>query len=365
MFARLARIDWHRFLARPPLPSPAPRVLEGLREERILITGAGGSIGSALARRLAALSPRGLVLLDFSESRLAALQRSLASPATDLPATYILGNVCDRRLLDNVFSIYGSSLVFHTAALKHVPLLENQPFAAVETNVFGTNTIASAGAGQGARILLLSTDKAAQPASILGATKRIAEHIVRSAEGTVLRLGNVLASSDSVAEVFARQLAEGNPLTVTDPAARRYFLTIDEAVSLLLAASHAPSALFVPALTTQHFVADLARFIARELAPGRQPRVEFSSRRPGDKERETLWSCSESAGPADTQGLMLVCSPYLEATPMQRGLAALRVALDARDLPALLEYVNRLVPDYTPGAMLSALVAEYSARVAS
>lgn len=297
---------------------------------------------------------------------MAALRRSLAGSAMDGAAVSVLGDVCDRRLLDNVFSTYGPSLVFHAAALKHVPQLEEHPFAAVENNVFGTDAIASAASGQGARVLLLSTDKAVQPASILGATKRIAEHIVRAAEGMALRLGNVLASSDSVAEVFAQQLGEGKRLSVTDPAARRYFLTIDEAIDLLLAASQMrePSSLFVPALKTQHFIADLARFLAQELADEREPAIEFSRLRPGDKECEAFWSDRETAGPMNSDGFIPVSSPQIEARQLQRALASLRVAHDTRDLPALVMHLKDLVPDYAPSATLSAL-AECSARVAS
>lgn len=367
MIARLARIDWHRFLARSPLPGPEARISEALREERILVTGAGGSIGSALAQRLATLGPRALVLLDSTESRLAGLRRYLAGSATEAPAIFVLGDVCDRRLLGEVLSAHAPTLVIHAAALKHVPLLEEQPFAAVENNVFGTDALASAAAGRGVRILFLSTDKAVQPASILGATKRVAEHIVRSAGGAVLRLGNVLASSDSVAEVFARQLAEGKPLTVTDPAARRYFLTIDEAVDPLLAASQMPvaSALFVPALEAQHFIADLAIFLAQEIAPGREPWIEFSSLRPGDKECEAFWANHETAGSASSNGFISVSSPQIETRPLQRALAALRAAHDARDLPALVMHLKDLVPDYAPSERLSALAAQGSARAVS
>lgn len=170
----------------------------------MLITGAGGSIGSALALRL---------------SRLA------------LPVLL---------LLDELFAAHAPRIVFHMAAHKHVPLLEQQPLAAIANNIFATETIAATAATCGARVVLLSTDKAVESISVIGATKRVAEEIVLAAGGTVLRLGNVLASTGSVTEVFAHQIARGGPLTITDPAAHRYFLTLDEPVNLLLFMSAAP-----------------------------------------------------------------------------------------------------------------------------
>jgi FlaA1/EpsC-like NDP-sugar epimerase len=360
-------MDWHRFLARPPLPSPSPGILDAFLKECILITGAGGSIGSALSLRLARLRPRGLVLLDSSKSRLSGLEKALASSNDASSSAFVLGNVADPSLLQELFATHKPTLVFHAAAFKHVPLLEGLPFAAVENNVFATKALVSLASVHLARVLLLSTDKAVEPVSILGATKRIAELIVRSAGGTVLRLGNVLASSDSVAEVFARQLANHKPLTVTDPAARRYFLTIDEAVSLLLSASwtSGPTRVFAPALSRQHHIADLARFLARELAPGREPSIEFYRLRPGEKECEALWSRSETAGPRNSQGLVPVMPPPVNSTSLHRELAALGIALDTRNLPAVVEHLKRLVPDYTPSETIAQLSLSSETRVAS
>jgi len=235
----LSEMDWREFLARPALQPPPSGLLNSLAGQTFLITGAGGSIGSALAQRLGALNLAGLVLLEASESNLYALERDWAEAAAAstsplCPSTMILGSAGDRSLLEEIFDIHAPRLVFHAAAYKHVPLMEEQPLAAIANNVFATEVLVNVASEHGANTILLSTDKAVEPASVMGATKRVAELIVLASRGTVLRLGNVLASRDSVAEIFARQIEQGGPLTVTDPAARRYFLTVDEAVNLLI-----------------------------------------------------------------------------------------------------------------------------------
>ena len=366
MIHSLQKVDWHAFLARPRLVSPSPQALEALQGQPILITGAGGSIGSALALRVAALAPSRLVLLDASESHLYALQCAWNEFGTPTPATFFLGSVADRALLDEIFSVHAPRFVFHAAAFKHVPLMEQQPFAAIANNVFGTQALVSAAAAHSARLILLSTDKAVEPASIMGVTKRIAEHIAQAAGGTALRLGNVLASRDSVAEIFARQIAHGGPITVTDPAARRYFLTLDEAVSLLLAAATEPNppALLAPALPASHFISDLARFMSAELASGSAIPIEFTQPRSGDKEVEHLFSSAENTQPASSACLLRIQSPRLDHRKLQSALAGLRAALDVRDLAAALDHLRALVPDYTPSATLRTLAAQGRQRVA-
>ncbi len=356
-------LNWSEFLGRRSVAPPPTHMLEPLRETPILIAGAGGSIGSALALRLAELAPPALVLLEASESNLFALQRQCGDAGRRARAEYVLGSVSDREMLEEIFSRYGPRLVFHAAAFKHVPLLEEQPFAAIENNVFGTVSLVSAASD--ARVVLLSTDKAAAPASMMGATKRAAEHLVLAAGGVALRLGNVLASRDSVAEVFAEQIACGGPLTVTDAAARRYFLTVEEAVNLLLAAAverEAP-ALLAPALSPPHRVADLARFMAQALAPGRTIPIQITGLRAGDKQAEQFWSEAETAGPAAGKDLLRIESPILANGHLHGALAELRAALDTRDLPAAIAHLRKLVPDYTPSAVLSALAGEGISRV--
>lgn len=353
----LKRIDWSGFLARPSLAQPAVP-LDALRHTCVMVTGAGGSIGSALALRLADLEPARLVLLESSESNHFALQREFAEAGLLSKTVLQLGSVADRALLEEIFSLYAPRLIFHAAAFKHVPLLEEQPFAAIENNVFGTLSLVAT--MPQARIILLSTDKAAMPASIMGATKRVAEHIILNAGGTALRLGNVLASHGSVAEVFARQIAAGRPLTVTSHNARRYFLTVEEAVNLLLSAAGEPEpqTLLAPALHAPHLVADLARFMAQALAPGRAVPIEFTGLRPGDKETEQFWSAAQSVQPASSANLLRIEAQLFSVGDLHRSLADLRRATNERDLPAAVAQLCRLVPDYMPSGTLQALAGE-------
>jgi FlaA1/EpsC-like NDP-sugar epimerase len=323
----------------------------------MLITGAGGSIGSALSRRAPALAPSALLLLDASESRLYGLQQDWLQGGLPSIMTPLLGSVTDRTLLDEVFTTHAPQLVFHAAAFKHVPLLEHQPLAAIANNVFGTLSLVRAAEGHRARVILLSTDKVVEPQSVMGATKRVAEHIVLAAGGIVLRLGNVLGTRGSVTETFALQIATGKPLTVTDPAARRYFLTIDEAVNTLLIAAAEPDgpALLAPELARPHFITDLAQFLARELAPERAIEIDFIGARPGDKDAERFWSTTESPRPANELGLLTIQSPVLTDAELETRLAALRSAVDTRDLAGAVAELCALVPDYSPGSTLQSL----------
>lgn len=364
-------LNWRSFLARPPLPSPPPDAIEALLHQPILITGAGGSIGSALALRLAALAPSKLVLLEASESNIYALQRDwaefqAANPRAACPIKPVLGSAADQPLLDEIFALHAPRLVFHAAAFKHVPLMEEQPLAAISNNIFVTRILTETAAAHCARVVFLSTDKAVQPASVMGATKRVAEQIVLSSGGIVLRLANVLASRDSVAEVFTRQIAQGGPVTVTDPAARRYFVTLHEAVSLLLiAAAHPkPGTLLAPVLPAPHFIADLARFMVHELAPNREIPIAFTGLRPGDKETEDLWPSSASTFPTNLDGIISVETPLLPAPQLASRLTSLRQALEFRDLDVALTQLRQLVPDYTPSPALLALSRQSAQRVA-
>ena len=353
MSSSLETLQWHAFLGRPVLPSATPAAVSSLTQHPVLITGAGGSIGSALARRLARAGAH-TILLEASENSLYDLQEDLTAVTDN--ANFYLGNVGDRNLVDEILALHRPGLVFHAAAHKHVPLIEEQPLAAIANNVFATETLVASACAHKTRVVLVSTDKAVTPASMMGATKRVAEQIVLDSGGTVLRLGNVLASRGSVTESFARQIASGLPLTVTDPAARRYFLTIAEAVELLLSAASEPQtpALLAPLLLQPHFIADLARFMACSLAPDRESAIEFTHLRPGDKESEKLWSDSETPYPASANALVYLRSSSPARSQLQGSLTSLHHAVESRDLSAALTVLCTLLPDYTPSHALLA-----------
>ncbi len=365
----LKDILWREFLARPAFESPPPEIINRLANAPILVTGAGGSIGSALTLRVAHCALPALLLLESAENNLYQLQRALAddrdaAPRAGVSPAFILGNAGDRALMENLFAVHGPRLVFHTAAYKHVPLLETQPLAAIANNIFATETLTTVAAAHSARVVLLSTDKAVEPASVMGATKRVAEEIVLASGGTVLRLGNVLASSGSVTEVFAQQIAHGGPLTITDPNARRYFLTLDEAVNLLLLASVLPgsSLLLAPELAAMHEIGELARFMARQLAPVREILIHFTGLRPGDKLAERFWSASDLAYPAGSGNLVSICTNRLTPIELESGLAALHSAAEDHDLSAALTQLKSLVPDFHPSQTVLALTRHSNSR---
>lgn len=349
----LEHIDWYRFLKRAPLACPPFRVVGDEGRAPILITGAGGSIGSALAVRLKR-EGASLVLLEASEAALNELQRSLAALNASALTSFYLGSAADRALLEQIFAEHNPQLVLHAAAFKHVPLLEAQPFAAIANNILATETVVKVANENRALVPMLSTDKAVEPSSLMGATKYVAEQIVLSSGGTVVRLANVLASRGSVCEVFAGQLAAGGPLTVTDPEAQRYFITIEEAVELLCAAAFRADrgALYVPRLTVPYYISDLARFMAECLAPSREIPIVFTGLRAGEKIVEQLWSTHESPSEEAVGGLLRLKPALISKRLLWDSLKELEGRVASRDLSGALSLIRELVPDYKPSTVM-------------
>lgn len=363
MHLPVRELDWSSFLRRPALESPSKEILDSLLSKPVLITGAGGSIGSALALRLAHLGLPGLAMLESAEKHLRDLQRQWAevenaAHSAEAQPSFIMGSTLDSGLIKEIFSAHRPGIVFHAAAHKHLPLLEEQLIEAIVNNIFGTEIVVAAARAHRARVILLSTDKAAEPRSILGATKRVAEEIVLASGGTVLRLGNVLGSSGSVAEVFAGQLKRGEPLTITDPAARRYFLTFREAVDLLLfAAAHPASpALLAPSLHSEYSIIELARFIENQIAPdsvshSQAPHYIFTGLRPGEKLSECFWGRSESAMPAGPGNLIGIQPKRIARAQFEKDLAVLHAAVNEHNAAAALAQLCALVPDFQPSSV--------------
>ena len=357
-------VDWHRFLARPRLPIADPAAEKILRGKSILVTGAGGSIGSSLAARLARLSPRKLVLLEASESYLHELQSRFDNSQSADDRVCYLGSVTDEALLDEIFAQHRPDWIFHAAAYKHVPLLEDHPLAALANNVLGTHALCMRAAAGRSRMVLLSTDKAAAPASMMGATKRVAELIVLAMDGTAVRLGNVLASRGSVVETFARQIAQGGPITITDPEAARFWLTVDESIELLISAAAeandraADAMLLVPDLARTHLVGDLAKFIVKQFSPDKDTPVKFIGLGPGEKKLEVLWAEGEEAAVAGHNGLRRIHAQRMPRKQLEFGLRELRLAIGRRDLAEALTALLSLIPDYTPSQRVIANVKQ-------
>ncbi len=366
----------------------------------ILITGAGGSIGAALAKQLVGskigstnaapsawsnqhLRPENgcapswqygrptVLLLDHSEQNLYEINSELSS-AKDKQANHIaiLGDVNDAALLDDIFEKYRPITIFHAAAFKHVPLMEENPIAVIRNNILGTWTLATTAAKYRARqITMISTDKAANPRSIMGAAKRVAEIILTRLDTPAtrmrsIRLGNVLGSTGSVVPLFQRQIENGGPVTVTHPDARRYFLSLDEAADLILAAAvlEDTATLFVPDLAAPIKILDLAKKLISEAhvsaaADASPIEIVFTGLRSGDKLSEDLLSSSEIAEPTNHPRLRRITGPAPTAKSLDAAITLISENVEARALPALLESIRVLVPDYGSSDLLSAQVS--------
>jgi FlaA1/EpsC-like NDP-sugar epimerase len=291
-------------LQRTPVGLNEASVKELIARKRILVTGAGGSIGSELCRQIAKLQPESLIMVEKHEPSIYAIHKDLES-TTNAPLIPLLADVTDRRLMSQIFASYSPQIVFHAAAYKHVPLMEMNPCAAIRNNVVGTRVLLQeAQAHDVERFILISTDKAVDPTSVMGATKLIGEYLtqgVAAATGkrfSAVRFGNVLGSAGSVVPLFLKQIQNGGPVTVTHPEMRRYFMLIPEAVQLVMHAATLAesSAVYVLDMGEEFKVVDLARNMIRLSGhiPDDDIRIEFVGMRPGEKLSEKLIQDHES-----------------------------------------------------------------------
>jgi FlaA1/EpsC-like NDP-sugar epimerase len=364
--------DWATFLSRHPIEGDAAGVRAAHEGKTILLTGAGGSIGSALALKIAEAKPRLLILLEICEQNLYQLQAELDRLGNAAPHIAILGDVADRPLLDELFSRHHPEIVYHAAAFKHVPLMESNPLAAIRNNSLGASVLASAAAAHGAeKFIMISTDKAVDPHSVMGVSKRLAELTLlaladRRTRMQSIRLGNVLGSQGSVGLLFLQQIARGGPVTVTHPEVRRYFLTLDEAVGLILSGASLDSTggVWVPELGQPLKVLDLAEHLIRQagLGPGVEIPITFTGLRPGDKMTENLVSTRESKEQAASGKLCRVVSPHHSIEDLKAALQELTAILARRDVAALIQALCRIVPEYQPSAAVLELAKDPQTR---
>src|SRR5882724_8524594 len=329
----------------------------------ILITGAGGSIGSALARRICKTPPQRLVLMDHSEQAISALRRGFNCHDRENQAKFVLGDVRDDRLIESLLAEEKPNFIFHAAAFKHVPLLEENPFAAVANNGLATWRLVRTAAKFGvARLLLISTDKAANPRSMLGASKRLAELAIlrwTSSRGrmSALRLGNVADSSGSVLPIFREQILRGGPVTVTHPEATRYFLTMPEtsATIAMLATVQDASGLYLPAMGDPVLILNIAERMIQAASKKNctEISVKITGLRPGDKLHEDLLSRGESTGAEVAPGLRAICRQKVDAESLDAQFQVIEEVTRRREFAALLEVLREVVPEYLPGPKLT------------
>jgi len=286
-------------LGRDPIAIDLDSILGYVQNQTVLVTGAGGSIGSELVRQIASHKPKQLVILDIYENSIYEVQQEIKNKYPELDLVVLIASVRNTNRMNWIFDYYKPDIVYHAAAHKHVPLMEDSPNEAIKNNVFGTFKVAQAAAMSGVkRFVMISTDKAVNPTNIMGASKRICEMIIQTfnrkydTEFVAVRFGNVLGSNGSVIPLFRKQIAQGGPVTVTHPDIIRYFMTIPEAVSLVLqAGAYAKGGeIFVLDMGEPVKILDLAENLIRlsGYRPYEDIKIEFTGLRPGEKLYEEM-----------------------------------------------------------------------------
>lgn len=332
--SNLRPVQLEDLLRREPVRVDLEEIAAYLNEMTVLVTGAGGSIGSELCRQVAAVGPKKLVLLDHCENSIHSIWLELTEKFPGVPLALEIADVRDKPRVESLFHTHRPGVVFHAAAHKHVPLMELHPAEAVKTNVFGTRNAALAASRSGARVfVMISTDKAVNPSSAMGATKRLAELIITQENRvsntifTAVRFGNVLGSNGSVVPVFQRQIARGGPVTVTHPEMKRYFMTIPEAVHLVIQAGSMAKGgeVFLLDMGDPVKIVDMARDMIKlsGLEPGKDIQLEFTGIRPGEKLFEELLTAEEGSSATSHKRIFTARPALVEVEALESELTKL------------------------------------------
>lgn len=345
-------------LGRDPVPLDWEQLRHGISDHTVLISGAGGSIGSEMCRQVAALDPRCLVLLERGEFNLYSIEKELRRQFPDLTIVARLADVCDPVAVEQIFTEYAPERVFHAAAYKHVPLLQGQIREAVRNNILGTRNLARAADAHGCRtFVMVSTDKAVNPTNVMGACKRVAErycqsfHPRSSTHFITVRFGNVLGSAGSVVPLFRQQIAEGGPVTVTHQDIERFFMTITEACQLVMQAG-------VMGKGGEIFVLDMGqpvsiRYLAEQMirlsgkVPDEDIKVEYIGLRPGEKLYEELSYESENLDDTDHASILLAHTQEGSRAELEPLMLELEDACRTYDEPHIAKLLGQLVPTWS------------------
>ncbi|MDE2516372.1 MAG: polysaccharide biosynthesis protein [Rhodospirillales bacterium] len=371
----LAPVAIEDLLNRPQVPLDREGMARLVQGRRVLVTGAGGTIGSELARQIAALGPEHLVLLDNGEYALWQIDLELAERHPMVPRRAVIADIRDEGRIRAIFEECRPELVFHAAALKHVPMVEANPLEGLLTNAAGTRHVAEAARAAGSLVMvLISTDKAVNPTSVMGASKRIAEMYCQALDITArtqgsgmrcvtVRFGNVLGSTGSVVPLFQRQLAQGGPLTVTHPDMQRYFMTVREAVGLVLQASVLgtgdavlPSGrqggIFVLDMGAPVKIVDLARQMIRlaGLRPDQDVEIRFTGLRPGEKLYEELFHGQEPPVATGFPGLLMAAPRTADPAIVGRAIDEIAASCRGGQSRLALSLLARLIPEFEHNA---------------
>ncbi|WP_206933899.1 polysaccharide biosynthesis protein [Roseococcus thiosulfatophilus] len=369
----LRPVSIEELLDRPQVPLDREGMARLVQGRRVLVTGAGGTIGGELARQVAALGPAMLTLLDHGEYALYEINLELSEHHPGVPRRAILADIRDEARLRRIMEEARPELLFHAAALKHVPMVENDPLEGMLTNAHGTRVVAEAARAAGCGLMVfISTDKAVNPTSVMGATKRLAEMFcqaldkqARAGDGQMrcitVRFGNVLGSTGSVVPLFRRQLERGGPLTVTHPDMRRYFMTVREAVGLVLQAAVVGAAdredtppelrdggIFVLDMGNPVKIVDLARRMIRlaGLRPDEDVEIRFTGLRPGEKLFEEMFHGQEPPRPTRFPGLLVATPRTADPALVGRALEEIAATARAGQARLALAQLSRLVPEF-------------------
>lgn len=360
-------VDVEDLLSRPQAELDRDAMAELIGDKRVLVTGAGGSIGSELVRQVASFGPSHLTLVDNSEFNLYEIDRQLSERYSTLSRSAIIGNVRDADHVERVFSQEKPEIVFHAAALKHVPMLEPQPSQAVLTNVLGTKNIADATVRHGIHtMVMISTDKATHPVNAMGASKRIAETYCQAldidarknnqTQFVTVRFGNVLGSAGSVIPLFEKQLRQGGPITVTHEDMTRYFMTIREAVELVLQAATLRDetiaeggAILVLDMGKPVKILDMAHEMIKlaGLTPHEDIEIKITGLRPGERLYEDLFDDAEELLPTSHSAMMAARPRVADRAFVEKGISAMVQAASEGDDTAVRDLMGRLIPDFT------------------
>jgi FlaA1/EpsC-like NDP-sugar epimerase len=352
-------------LGRTPIELDESAIRARLEGMVVVVTGAAGSIGSELCRQVARFHPLAIIGFDAAETPLFHLQQEMRAAFPDVLFFAEIGNVQNAARLADVFDYYGPSILYHAAAYKHVPMMESCLFEAAENNILGTAAVAAAAAEYGLDdFVMISSDKAVRPTNVMGLTKRFAELLVGSMQSSSpqpagtrfvsVRFGNVLGSNGSVIPTFKKQIAAGGPVTVTHPDMQRFFMTIPEAVQLVLQASTMGKGgeIFVLDMGQPVKIVDLARnlILLSGLRPDDDIKIEFTGVRPGEKLYEELSAYQENTLPTFHQKIKIFAGAAVSPEKIQDELRAVRRLCALRDAKGLVLRLKELVPDYNPSA---------------
>ena len=364
-FSRIRDIRLEDVLDRDPVLIDTAGIRPHLDGQVVLVTGAGGSIGSEICRQIATFEPKLLVLLGHGENSLFTIDRELRESYRFDRTKLVLADCADAAAMRNVFATFHPRVVLHAAAHKHVPIVEENVCEAVRNNVFGTKVVALAAAAAGAaKFILLSTDKAVNPTSVMGATKRMAELICQSFAGdsatefVSVRFGNVLGSRGSVIPIFKAQLEAGGPLTITHREMVRYFMTIPEAVSLVLQAMSMgiDGEVFVLDMGHPVKIIDLAEQVIRlsGFEPYRDIEIVERGIRPGEKLFEEILTSGEGFSRTSHERLFIAKQQRSDYALLNDGLDRMRSAVRRNDPALCVQLLNEFVPEFTPSALTAA-----------